>query len=531
LRRKWLIPTAILVIAVVIATFVVLKPWESSTGTPAGKDPSSAVVGRDGGTFTFHDTFTVIVPKGAVNGETTLTVTQPQGLKTSDGPFPQLRKAGSAFDITLSQGDKRDIQPAQPLEVTFPLNGAYRPEGAANAIPLLYTPGSTPGSYLWLPTRVENNQMVRVSVGHLSTKYLVYVEGKSLLDAFEPKKVEADRGDCPQEATISGRKIKVKATRWSLNSDSPIFACLLSGPSGSVGVGVTNRVDYILIAAATSGVKNIAVSQGDLEEESVKYVAKLLPGGEKVKAYVGRAGKMTAQITPADLPQTIEIKGDLRTFTAENTVRLLSLAIGMITGDGNAGKTLQLLGKALENGNLVSCLQKSMGPLTEKSSFGDIANAGSSCFGTLFSILAEQIDLGKALWRVGWVADALKGIYDTATSSLNGIRLEFVNTMRIEVQTDAPPCPTGTTLQRALQAAVSPPVKVWNARQIHCQLPYAYGTTEVGVGNPQTDTVMSYVVYYDGKAWKQVASGQDMGENPYCTKAPGFVREWMNCRI
>jgi hypothetical protein len=418
-RKRWSVAIAGAVALIVAAVWMAGTgnvPWRGSGTAEAG----TARVGPGGGTFTFPGGVTVTVPKGAVERETTLRATAPQALKAAEtGPLTGVRTAAVKLDISLSGG----VQPKVPLTVKVPDRDA--------GIALPYTPD---GSTYALLQSVREGQATKISLPHLSPKYVAYVSDQALLDSFFPQKVEKNRDACKQEVTVSGQKIRIGgASRgWSLKDGSPIFACLSPGSDGYVRVGIANRVDYILSVAATSNVR-LATSRGDSEEEVVKYVSKLLPFGGKVKAYLGRDGKLAGSIDAKDLPATIELQGDFRTFAAESIVRLFGLTVGLLTGEGNAGKTMETVGTLLEQGSLVSCVRNSMDPLSGNATLGQAVNAGAGCFGTLVGLLAGRMNLAKALWRLAWVGDALKAIVDTVTSSISGIRMQLRNTLRVEV--------------------------------------------------------------------------------------------------
>jgi hypothetical protein len=405
-------------------------------------DDGAAAVTAEGGTFNFPSGLSVVVPKGAVDGDATLQVSKPSVLdKSASGPFTGIRTAGVVFDVALNQGGK-STQPKAPLEIVVPLKdgSSFRPAGVKGSIPLAYTPDEK-GGYLLLPSKKTEDQALHVTAAHLSPKYVTFVTDQALLDSFFPDKVKADPSvECKQEISVSDEKVKIgpKSQGWSLNSDSAIFACLSEGADGNVQVGVVNRIDYILSVAATSDVR-LASSRGDADEELYKLVANFLPGGEKVKTLLGRGGKMVGSINPDDLPSTIELQGQFRTFIAESAVRLLGLAIGILTGEGKGGKTLELLGKALSAAGLVTCLQSSLGKLPEDSNVASVVTSTAGCFGALFEAVASQIDLGNVLWRIPWMADAFSAIIDTVVSSMNGIKLTLANTLRVQVVKEPPP--------------------------------------------------------------------------------------------
>jgi hypothetical protein len=530
----------VVVVALLLAGAYAVNQKYPFFGSKA-KDGTHAVT-PDGGTFMFPSGLGVIVPKGAVDAETKLTASVPAALSKSDaGPFKGLRSAGVVFDVTLTQGDQQ-VQPKLPVELTIPMESgsSFRPSAAqTGSVPLAYTP-SGEGGFLLLPAKLQDRKILRVTAAHLSPKYVAYVTDDALLESFFPETVKTDPAKCQQQVTASGEKIKFgNASRgWSLKSDSAIFACLYPGKDGYVRVGVANRIDYILTVAATQNVRVVA-SRGNLEEEITKYVAGLLPGGEKIKAYLGRDAELVGSININDLPSTIEFQGDFRTFAAQSTIKVLGLAVGILTGDGNVDQNLKLLELAFKTQGLVSCVQDSIGPLTGSANLGQVASAGAGCFSPLFEAIAGQIDLGKVLWRIPWMADALKGIVDTAISSMNGVKLTLADTLRVEVVKVPPPCPTGASLHDALITGIKRALPgtgatdVWNTQVVACADGWAWGVTDVGTHDPQTDTITAYLIHYESGKWVVKDAGQDMGASPYCktSEVPFPVRKNLSCYI
>ena len=434
MNRRWAAAGTAGVLALVVAAV-----WAAGTGNlpwdgPERAASATAQVGPEGGTFSFPGGAVVTVPEGAVASDTTLRFTAPRDLDADEaGPLDGVRAAGSTFDISLASGGRDDIQPAVPLTVTLP-----RGDDARHLLALPYTPDGD--AYALLPS-ADGGTATTISLPHLSPKYVAYVSDQALLDSFFPQRVERNRGDCARDLTVAGQKVTLGSRGWSLADDSPIFACLQPGSEGYVRVGIANRTNSILSVAATSDVR-LAASHGDYEEEVVTHVSRLLPFGEKVEAYVGRDGELVGSIATKDLPATIELAADFRTFAAESIVKLFGLAVGLLTGEGNAGRTLETVGTLLEHGDLVSCVQNSMAPLTGNATIGQVVNAGAGCFGTLVGLLAGQLDLAKAVWRVAWLGDALKALADTVLSSVSGIRLQLGNTLRVAVA--GPPGGAGT---------------------------------------------------------------------------------------
>lgn len=540
MRRRTVVVLVVVAALLLGGTYVINQKYPFF-GSSRVEDGSREVT-PEGGVFTFPSGLAVIVPKGAVDAETKLTVSVPMALdKSADGPFKGLRSAGVVFDVSLTQGDQR-VQPRLPVELAIPMTSGsgFRPSAAQpGSIPLAYTP-SGKGGFLLLPAKLQDRKILRVTAAHLSPKYVAYVTDDALLESFFPETAKTDPAKCQQQVTASGEKIKFgDASRgWSLKSDSAIFACLYPGKDGYVRVGVVNRIDYILTVAATRDVRVVA-SRGNLEEEIAKYVAGLLPGGEKIRAYLGRDAELVGSIDINDLPATIEFQGDFRTFAAQSTVKVLGLVVGILTGDGNVDQNLKLLELAFKTQGLVSCVQDSIGPLTGNANLGQVVSAGAGCFSPLVEAIADQIDLGKVLWRIPWMADALKGIVDTVISSMNGVKLTLADTLRVEVVKIPPPCPTGASLHDALITGIKRALPgtgatdVWNTRVLACTDGWAWGVTEAGVHDPQTDTVTAYLIHYENGEWVLKDAGQDMGGSSYCKSddVPSSVRERLNCYV
>jgi hypothetical protein len=438
-HKKVLLGVAAVATLALVATGVVYDdklPWSNSGKT----EGESQEVTEDGGTHSFPNGIVITVPKGAVKKNTTLTVggTSQQSNKDA-GPLQGMRAGGILFDVSLSRDGKSDIQPLKPLEITIPLSGSLLPQGADPSRALLYT--ATSKGFLLLPSKVEGENVLKGLLLQLSPKYVTYVSDEELLDAFFPEKVESDRGKCAQEITVAGQKYRIgdKSRGWSLKDDSPIFACL-SMEDGSVRIGVANRIEYMLSVAATSNVR-LAISRGNATEEANKMFASLIPN-QKRRGFLGNGGELVGLIAVDKLPGTIDLQADPGTFLSESVVRVVTLAIGVLSGKGNLDENLKIFKELMDNVALVSCLEDAMAPLLGKEvNLGSAVNTVTSCLGTLIEAMTKFVDVGALLGRALLVVDAIKGIFDTGVSAWNGIKLSVTNTLRVQVVKVPPPPP------------------------------------------------------------------------------------------
>lgn len=96
--KKWKIVAVVTVVAVMAAIFV--RHFNSEKA-----DGGTAKVTTEGGTFGFPSGLSVVVPKGAVDGDATLKVSKPSVLdKSASGPLTGIRTAGIVFDVALIRG-------------------------------------------------------------------------------------------------------------------------------------------------------------------------------------------------------------------------------------------------------------------------------------------------------------------------------------------------------------------------------------------------------------------------------------------
>lgn len=534
MKKRWIAITAFVAVVAVLAWAFHAGKITLPFGGDSGKK-NSVTVGTSGGTFTFSDGLVVTVPKGAVDDGTTLSATTPVSLRKQDsGPFNGIRSAGVKFDISLAKGDKRDIQPKKPLEVDIPLKGKYLPDDADHTRALLYTPGVGGAGYELVPT-VSRRNVLHGWLAHLSPKYVAYVSDQALLDSFYPKKAEEERGNCKQQITISGQKVKIGGSShgWSLNDNSPIFACLYTS-DGDVRVGISNRIDYILSVATTSNVRLVA-SKGDAEEEIVKAFSSTLFPNYKIKAYAGRNGKLVGSMDVNNLPGTIELVGDPNTFLAEGAWRAIGVIAGVFIGKDSSG-TAQVVKQIIESADVVSCLQDHLNPDGGGLSFGNVSDFVLHCTTPIVDALAKHISPFELIKRVQEVDGLLHEIFDTITTAANGIHLQVNNTMRVEVVSDAPQCPTDEQIDAEVRAssfvrsASSESItEVQRQTPVVCQDGWAVAS----IGVMYTDSVgligFSGVFHLIQGRWTLVDAGQDMRGHPSCSQAPQKIVAELAC--
>lgn len=439
--RKYL--SGIVAVVVVIALAVGLGIRTGKIDNPFASEPKAGpktetTVGKDGGTFTFPDGVVITVPKGAVKEDTTLSAGGITPLRSQDaGPFGDSKsrgvRAGAVkFDVSLSRDGQNDIQPAKPLEVKVPLKGKFKPAGVDTRLALLYTPGVDGKGYRLLPSELAKNGVLHGWLPHLSPKYVTYVSDQGLLDAFFPEKIKQDRSQCKQSVTVGDTKVKTGRNTygWSLEDNSPIFACLSKGSEGYVRVGVVNQLYFILSVAATDNVR-LAASSDDPEEEVAKRLADLLFPNGKIKSYVGRDGKLVGSIDVDTLPAEIQLRGDPNTFLAEGAWQALKLMAGIATGSGGGDIATTLL----DVPSIISCVQGALN--VSQGNLPSLAGAIDLVLSKCSEEVLNQVEPANMFNLSGRLFAIFSGLWDivkTTRTAFDGIRMQVNGTMRIPVE-------------------------------------------------------------------------------------------------
>jgi len=138
------------------------------------------------------------------------------------------------------------------------------------------------------------------------------------------------------------------------------------------------------------------------------------------------------------------------------------------------------------------------------------------------------------------VTEGIAGGLQTIVTAAEGIRMQFIGTLTIEVLPVAPDCLTNEEFEEVLRDNITyPGADVWNAGVTACADGWLVGGSEVGVHDPTTDTQSGYLLHYDNSTdeWVIVLSGQDMDATytevdgvPLCEHSiPDSVREWIWC--
>jgi hypothetical protein len=490
------------------------------------------MVGKEGGVFTLRGA-TVNVPEGAVTRDTLLTVGAPHVLTagSSDGPLSTVRSAGVQFDVSLSRGNNKNIQPLVSLFATVPMSGVFAPKGWSTMHVLPYTADGH-GGYLVLPYEAQRTSLI-IEMSHLSPKFVAYVSDEQLLREFDADKTNADRGSCVKQVTASGIKVKFgpRSRGWSDKDDSAVFACLATGGDGYARVNMVNRVDYVLSVAATSNVR-LAASPGDAETQIIKSLARNIFNLSKVKVYAGLDDKIVGSIKASDLPATIELQGDPHTYLAEAVWRALTVSVMVFIGE-DSGETARLVKLLIESTDTTSCLHDQLTADGEADWYKAV-RAVTDCSGPILDVLAKHLPSLDILRRAQAVWSSTVALTESLVRAGNGIKLQFINTLRVQVVAVAPPvpeCPSGAALQRLVQSGIVYPGTVAsNVRRNFCDGAWLTGVSDYSNGDPATATSAGFVAHLTGGTWKLVESGQDMGASPYCKQQiPTGVRESLGC--
>lgn len=421
-------------IAFLIGTAYITGEWpfkpedspfaENSTGD---KGPQS--VDGSGGTYRFDNGVVVTVPKGAVDGDTTLSVGAPkQSPAGGTTPLAGVNRATVAFDVTLAQGDRRDIQPHKALDITVPLEGAMLPAGTSPSQALLYTGVGT--GYRFVPATVQGN-VLKASLNHLSPKYITYVDEDKFAKAFGIDGSSVPPlNDCKSEVTANKTgKVTFGSGNngWSnTDKDTPIYACLVAGDDGNPRIGIVNKRYYVL-SVATSNDVTVETSPGDTDEELAKAFARTVFPNKKIAAFLGRDGRLVATTPSGSLPARVQLKADPNTFLAESGVFALTFTAGILTGKDSDDlvKTVKAL---LDIKDVTSCLQQTLDISTGKFDFGfddAVDLVTSKCMSTIGEALgmpSNPWDLfGKWFQTVG---SGLLGGLKAIRTSYEGIRMQ-----------------------------------------------------------------------------------------------------------
>lgn len=431
---------AIIIVGVGVAVYTG-KLTLPGSGTAEG---GSETVTREGGTFTFPSGIVITVPPDAVGQETTLTVSDTSQQSESDaGPFQGLRSGGIAFDVSLVRGDQRDIQPQFPLEISIPLSGKLLPEGTNPSQALLYTANPL-GGFLLVPATVNEQNVLKGWLTHLSPKYVSYVDENAFLKAFGVKGTDLARPqDCKSEvSTSSAGKVNIGGNTggWSNDDkDTPIYACL-AADGDTVHLGIANRLNYILSVANTKGVE-LKTSKGNLDEEMAKAFAQTVFPNRKITGFVGRGGKIDA--TLKNLPATVQLKADPNTFLAEAGWFALTFTVSVLIGEKSSALA-QRVAALLDVPGVVSCLKStldiSMGNASDFGFWSAIDLVTSDCTGAII----EALGIRPLGWEVfgKWfdtIGSGLSGGWNTIRTALEGARMQFHGLMTVEVVQPAPP--------------------------------------------------------------------------------------------
>jgi hypothetical protein len=452
-----------------------------------------------------------------------------------------VRQGGVAFDVSLSRGAARDIQPQKTLVLTLPISG--KPKDA-RAVPYTAMPD---GKFALLPSRAAGADKLTIQLPHLSAKYITYVTDRQLLDAFDPEPVRNTKGkDCPQNVTVNGIKVKIDPVQnrgWSpKKANSAVFACLAASKekAGYVRLNVANMIGYILAVKSSDNMRLVA-SRGGLEEELDKYVARHMPGSGDVQAFLGRAGKLVGSIDANSLYESgakIELWADANTFWAESAIKVVGLLIGLLTGQTDAGKTLKVVSAALHVKEVIGCVEDAAGSAGDSKSALKFAQALFGCFGVIADAIGEYVDPLKTLGKFLWAVDAAKMIIEQVMSMINGGKLQLAGTLTATVTAEPPPCLSRSTALAEVKRffnedpAHQPGILDAKAEKPMCQGTWAVGGFQIATGDDTTYpnwTSGAAVYRFRGGAWKMTEYGQDMTGTQLCEIGPAALADKVVC--
>lgn len=549
--RRWkpVLAVGLIVAVLVVAAFFYFKPDSQPVSTSGD---SSHEVSAKGGTFKFHDGIEITVPEGAVDDGTTLSVGKVSQLdETESAPFSGVRSGAVMFDVSLSKDGNDSIQPSEPLDITIPLAGQLLPEGANPSSALLYTANEAGNGFWYVPPPLDDNGVPLLEEGvlhgklyHLSPKYISYLDEDKFLKQFGLKNGDVVQPeDCHSKVETPAGEVEFGSANdgWSNDDESsPIFACLTADGDGVPHVGIANNANYVLSVASTEGVE-IAESRDDFEEELTKLFSELVFPDDRIDAFLGRDGRLDV-VTPTDsLPATVQLKADPNTFLAEIGGFAIKFVANIFTG----GATSEVVRALLDTPDVISCLQTAFDMSdgeVEGFSLLDAVNLVSSrCTEEIANAVGYKAGFWDFLGRAfNVVAEGISGGLQTIATAFEGIRLQIINTMMVEVVRSAPECLTDEEFEEILRDEITDPrFDVWNASVAVCTDGWILGGSEHGMHDPSTDSQSSQLLFYDNSKgeWIIVYSGQDMDVTGIevdgkliCDDAPPSIKEWLMCR-
>lgn len=436
--RRW---PKVIAVVVVLALVVGVAGYCAATAGDklvSSSGDSSHEVGAKGGTYTFHDGIEITVPDGAVEDGTTLSVGEISQIDQAEhAPFDGVRTGAVSFDVSLSKDGNDTIQPAKPLDITIPLQGNLLPDGVNPESALLYT--ATESGYLWMPPPLDENGVPKLEEGvlhakllHLSPKFVSYLDEDKFLEQFGMANGGIEEPEDCLEKTETAEL--VSQDNWS-NTDpaSPINACLAVDGDGT-HVGIVNRLNYILSVASTTDSEHLEVSYGGFDEELVKTFASAVFPNAVIDTYLGRGGRMDATFAPDDLPATIQLRADPNTYLSEIGWFALKFVANIFTG----GVGTEVAKALLDATDVVSCLQT-----TFDLSDGDVEGFGlidavnymsSKCVEEIAKAVGYEAGFWDFLGRVfNVVSEGIAGGLQTITTAFEGIRMQFVGDLTVDV--------------------------------------------------------------------------------------------------
>lgn len=554
MKRKWLIPLAVVVAVIgLVAGYLIFVKSDNLPVSSSGD--SSHEVAADGGTFTFHDGIEIDVPEGAVEDGTTLSVGTVSHVAT-DGhaPFAGMRTGAVAFDVSLSKDGNENIQPALPLDIKLPLEGNLLPEGANPESALLYSANESGDGFWYMPPPLdEQGTPEKLEEGalygrmyHLSPKYVSYLDEAKFLEEFGMVSGGIEQPeDCLEKVETSAGEVEFgpNSEGWS-NTDpaSPINACLAADGDGT-HVGIVNRVNYILSVASTTDSEHLETSYNDFEEEMVKTFASTIFPNARIDTFFGREGRMDVTFAPEDLPATIQMKADPNTYLSEIGWFALKFLANVFTG-GMASEAVQAL---LTVPDVISCLQTTFdigeGDVEGFSLLDAINYVSSTCV----QVIAEAVGYQPSFWDFlgrlfGVVVEGIAGGLQTIVTVAEGIRMQFIGTLTVEVMSVAPECPTSDVVEQTVRND-SPgyrDLSQVDAELGSCENGWALAfisASQVRDGVEYENQIgITFLLHFKNGEWVIVMGGQDMDVRdfdydgaPLCDQVPSTIKDGLWC--
>lgn len=405
---------------VAISLIAISAIYYSKTSSKVNKDTGSVTVGARGGTFKLDDVI-VVVPEGAVQQDTKLSISEPVFISGDDAPLGASKAV--RFDLSFADG----VEPAEgkPLEVTIPLSGNMLPEGADPTQALFYTHTTSGENRILVPSTVNEKGELQVSLAHLSEKEIIFLNNEELLNLIKNSDVATGAStECLQEIenTNDGYTLTV-----SSSDTNRALACLVASDAGQV-LQITNRANFIY-SVISSDVKMASTEALEANDTVVTTFASIIDSSSgSVDSYMVRESTIQGVLDPDNDSSVVTLTASASVGWSEVIWKALRLFVETTAG----GMAATTIADIVLNGSVLPCIT---GALSGAERSDDFLTQSTNMVKNVLDSCAKAI-INKTLEVVGETAfessvealvnyltglGIILGLYDVISSAAAGL--------------------------------------------------------------------------------------------------------------